>query len=57
MNDWPAWLIVLVVTEVLLLVVLLALLARGRHWTRLRVGFFAEREFREEETDDSEGDA
>lgn len=52
MTDWPAWLIVLIVTEVLLLVALLALLARGQHWKRLRVGFFAEREFRQSDDDD-----
>lgn len=48
MGEWPAWVVILVVTEVLLLVALLALLARGKGWRRLRVGFFAEREYRDD---------
>lgn len=49
MPDWPLWAVLLVVIQVVLLLALLGLITRKQGWRKVRVGFFAEREYRDDE--------
>jgi hypothetical protein len=48
-HDVPAWVSVAFALQGLVLVALLVWLSRGRKWRRLRVGFFVEKDEREED--------